>query len=49
MKERRVVVTGLGILSPVRNSISELWSNIHNGKSVSNSFGFGSTNATLIF
>jgi 3-oxoacyl-[acyl-carrier-protein] synthase II (EC 2.3.1.41) len=33
MKERRVVVTGLGILSPVGNSIEESWSNILNGKS----------------
>lgn len=33
MSRRRVVVTGLGILSPVGNSISEAWGNIVAGKS----------------
>lgn len=30
---RRVVVTGLGIISPVGNSVSEAWDNIVNGRS----------------
>src|SRR4030042_6496740 len=29
---RRVVVTGLGIISPVGKSVSESWENIKNGK-----------------
>jgi len=33
MTRRRVVVTGLGIISPVGNSISEAWSNLVAGKS----------------
>lgn len=33
MSKRRVVVTGLGIVSPVGNSISTAWSNIVAGKS----------------
>ncbi|CAB1369376.1 beta-ketoacyl-ACP synthase II [Denitratisoma oestradiolicum] len=33
MSRRRVVVTGLGILSPVGNTISEAWDNIVAGKS----------------
>ncbi len=32
MSRRRVVVTGLGIVSPVGNSIAEAWSNITAGK-----------------
>jgi len=31
MKKRRVVITGLGIVSPVGNTITEAWSNILNG------------------
>ena len=31
MKERRVVVTGLGILSPVGNNINDSWLNITSG------------------
>lgn len=33
MSERRVVVTGLGCVSPVGNSIAETWESIINGKS----------------
>ncbi|MFK8010629.1 MAG: beta-ketoacyl-ACP synthase II [Marinicellaceae bacterium] len=33
MNQRRVVVTGLGIVSPVGNSISTAWNNIIEGKS----------------
>ncbi|MBA1149203.1 beta-ketoacyl-ACP synthase II [Ectothiorhodospiraceae bacterium WFHF3C12] len=33
MSKRRVVVTGLGIISPVGNTISEAWGNIINGRS----------------
>lgn len=33
MSKRRVVITGLGIVSPVGNTISDAWNNIHSGKS----------------
>ncbi len=33
MSKRRVVITGLGILSPVGNSLKEAWDNIVNGRS----------------
>ena len=33
MQRRRVVVTGLGIISPVGNSIAEAWQNVLAGKS----------------
>ena len=33
MRKRRVVVTGLGIVSPVGNSVTQSWSNILNGVS----------------
>jgi len=33
LSKRRVVVTGLGIISPVGNSVAEAWSNIVAGKS----------------
>jgi len=33
MSKRRVVVTGLGIVSPVGNSIATAWDNISNGRS----------------
>ena len=33
MKKRRVVITGLGIVCPVGNTITEAWRNILNGKS----------------
>ena len=33
MTRRRVVITGLGIVSPVGNSVSEAWDNIVNGRS----------------
>lgn len=33
MSKRRVVVTGLGIISPVGNDVPESWENIKNGKS----------------
>ena len=33
MSERRVVITGLGLLSPVGNNVTESWNNIIQGKS----------------
>ncbi|MEW6563464.1 MAG: beta-ketoacyl-ACP synthase II [Pseudomonadota bacterium] len=33
MTKRRVVVTGLGIISPVGNTVAEAWQNLLNGKS----------------
>ena len=45
MKERRVVVTGLGILSPVGNSIEESWSKILNGKSGVTNINYYDTSA----
>ena len=33
MSRRRVVITGLGIISPVGNTVNEAWSNIVAGKS----------------
>ena len=33
MSKRRVVITGMGIISPVGNSVSESWNNIINGNS----------------
>ena len=33
MSKRRVVVTGLGLISPVGNSVAEGWSNVRNGVS----------------
>ena len=33
MSKRRVVITGMGIISPVGNTISESWNNIINGNS----------------
>ncbi|MGH8675446.1 MAG: beta-ketoacyl synthase N-terminal-like domain-containing protein, partial [Burkholderiales bacterium] len=33
MSRRRVVVTGLGIISPVGNTVQQAWSNILAGKS----------------
>ena len=33
MAKRRVVVTGLGLTTPVGNTVGEVWSNILKGKS----------------
>ena len=33
MSERRVVITGMGIISPVGNTVPEVWNNIIDGKS----------------
>ncbi|MEO1940353.1 MAG: beta-ketoacyl synthase N-terminal-like domain-containing protein, partial [Candidatus Thioglobus sp.] len=33
MSKRRVVITGMGIVSPVGNTIDESWKNILAGKS----------------
>ncbi len=33
MSKRRVVITGLGIVSPVGNTVADAWNNIHSGKS----------------
>lgn len=33
MAERRIVITGLGIISPVGNSVAEVWESVSSGKS----------------
>ncbi|MDH5552700.1 MAG: beta-ketoacyl-ACP synthase II, partial [Nitrosomonas sp.] len=33
MSKRRVVITGLGIVSPIGNTVSDAWNNIQSGKS----------------
>jgi 3-oxoacyl-[acyl-carrier-protein] synthase II len=33
MSQRRVVVTGMGIVSPVGNTLASAWDNIRNGRS----------------
>ena len=33
MQQRRVVVTGLGALAPLGNTVSEIWNNLVAGKS----------------
>ena len=33
MPEKRVVVTGLGALTPIGNNVSEFWNNLVNGES----------------
>ena len=33
MSQRRVVITGLGIISPVGSTVDDAWANIINGKS----------------
>ena len=33
MKQRRVVVTGLGALTPLGNTVPEFWNNLISGKS----------------
>ena len=33
MSERRVVITGMGIISPVGNTVPEVWNNIIDGNS----------------
>jgi len=33
LSKRRVVVTGLGLLTPVGNDVTETWNNIQNGVS----------------
>ncbi|MBZ0306830.1 MAG: beta-ketoacyl-ACP synthase II, partial [Anaerolineae bacterium] len=32
MSDRRVVITGMGILCPVGNTVEEAWNNIKQGK-----------------
>ena len=32
--ERRVVVTGMGVVSPIGNDVNSLWESIKNGKNV---------------
>lgn len=32
MNKRRVVITGMGVVSPVGNTVSEAWENVKNGK-----------------
>ena len=33
MQETRIVVTGMGLVSPVGNTVAEAWDNIRNGRS----------------
>ena len=33
MTKRRVVITGMGCISPVGNTVEEAWENVKNGKS----------------
>src|SRR6267154_3108646 len=33
MSERRVVITGMGVVTPVGNGLEEFWSNLKNGVS----------------
>lgn len=33
MSKRKIVITGLGIISPVGNTVSDAWENVHSGKS----------------
>jgi 3-oxoacyl-[acyl-carrier-protein] synthase II len=33
MKDTRIVVTGMGLVSPVGNTVQESWDNIRNGRS----------------
>jgi len=33
LKERRVVITGMGIISPVGNRLEEAWTNVCEGNS----------------
>ena len=33
MKNRRVVVTGMGAITPIGNNINEFWQNLIDGKS----------------
>lgn len=33
MNKRRVVITGMGVISPVGNTVDEAWENVKNGKS----------------
>ena len=33
MSKRRVVVTGLGVISPVGNTVTESWNNVRDGVS----------------
>mgnify|MGYP000885723723 CR=1 FL=1 len=47
--KRRVVVTGMGIVSPVGNSIAQAWDNISNGRSGIGAITTVGTNATAIF
>ena len=45
MSDRRVVITGLGILSPLGNKIEQVWSSILKGESgVSEITSFDTTN-----
>ena len=30
--EKRVVITGLGVVSPVGNTVEEMWDSIRNGR-----------------
>lgn len=51
MKKRRVVITGIGMVSPAGNSIEECWENILSGKTMiheSDSFGCANFSTKLI-
>ena len=48
MSDRRVVITGLGILSPLGNKIEQVWSSILKGESgVSEITSFDTSNKKL--
>jgi 3-oxoacyl-[acyl-carrier-protein] synthase II len=48
MTRRRVVITGLGLISPVGNSVAEGWANILAGRSgIANVSRFDASGAVL--
>ena len=50
MEKRRVVVTGLGCVTPLGNSVNELWESLIQGKSgVSNISVFDAENMSVKF
>ena len=47
MKNRRVVVTGMGALTPIGNNINEFWQNLVEGKSGADNLSNQEVFATL--
>ncbi|MEO1573837.1 MAG: beta-ketoacyl synthase N-terminal-like domain-containing protein, partial [Pseudomonadota bacterium] len=33
MSKRRIAITGMGLISPVGNTVAEAWDNVRNGRS----------------